>query len=570
MIEILTLYHSIEIMKNLLYCFVLLLLLLSNTNSAFAQATYSDSLITELDSVSDDSSRIELLIQISLSFTQTDPDTAAHFALKANKIAEGIDDLSLKVKVTNHLGGIYIRKGMYGQALTSFQESLATLNQLPDQKLLRARTLRGIGNIYFIQYKYDEAIEFYKEALEYFQEVNDSEGINLVYGGFANVYFETGEPEKAISYYKKQIDHYIATDNEMGLGSSYLNIGMLYDTIDSLTLAVDYSEKALAIAEKNNALVMMTYPLKVLHSVSNSLENFERGIEYGKKSLELAQQLGIIYEEKDAHSNLSYSYERLGNYKAAYEHYKSFKELNDSLLNEDANARLAEMRAQYETEQKEQEILVLGTENELQQARIVAITTSLGLVVAIAIVSFFWFSVRKRKEIQLLEKDKLLAETERKLANEELESSRLREKNLQSELTNFALHIVEKNDFLEEVKVEMAAIRNEVSNQDALTQINKLGSKIYQNLMLNRDREEFEIQVDQACDGFYKKLEKRYPELTSQERRLAALLRLNLSSKEISGILNISPKSVDQGRYRLRKKMALKKKKSLAMYLNQM
>ncbi|MFV1885359.1 MAG: tetratricopeptide repeat protein [Balneola sp.] len=557
-------------MKYLLYCFLLQMLVSNIADSAFAQSSYSDSLITELNLVSDDSSRIELLIKISLSFTQTDPDTATHFALEANKIAEGIEDLSLKVKVSNHLGGIYIRKGMYGQALTSFQASLTTLNQLPDQKLLRARTLRGIGNIYFIQYRYDEAIQFYEEALEYFQEVNDSAGINQVYGGFANVYFETRETEKAIYYYKKQIDYYIATNDEMGLGSSYLNIGMLYDTIDSLTLAISYSEKALAIAEKNNALVMMTYPLKVLHSVSNSLENFEKGIEYGQKSLDLAQQLGIIYEEKDAHSNLSYSYERLGNYKAAYEHYKSFKELNDSLLNEDANARLAEMRAQYETEQKEQEILVLETENQLQQARIVAITTSLGLVATLAIVWLFWFSVRKRKEIQLLEKDKLLAETERKLASEELESSRLREENLQSELTNFALHIVEKNDFLEEVKVEMAAIRNEVSNQDALTQINKLGSKIYQNLMLNRDREEFEIQVDHACDGFYKKLEKRYPELTSQERRLAALLRLNLSSKEISGILNISPKSVDQGRYRLRKKMALKKKKSLAMYLNQM
>lgn len=67
----------------------------------------------------------------------------------------------------------------------------------------------------------------------------------------------------------------------------------------------------------------------------------------------------------------------------------------------------------------------------------------------------------------------------------------------------------------------------------------------------------------------FKKLEQRYPELTPQERRLAALLRLNLSSKEISGIMNISPKSVDQGRYRLRKKLTLQKKKNLSLFLNQ-
>lgn len=48
----------------------------------------------------------------------------------------------------------------------------------------------------------------------------------------------------------------------MKIGSTSLNLGMLYDTMDSLSLAIDYSEKALEIAERNNALVMMTYPLK--------------------------------------------------------------------------------------------------------------------------------------------------------------------------------------------------------------------------------------------------------------------------------------------------------------------
>lgn len=465
------------------------------------------------------------------------------------------------------VGYIYAR--VPALALATFEEALNYIEQLPNNPALKAGTLRGIGNIYFIQYKYDEALSFFDEALENFRLAGDSSGVNLVYGGFANTYFETGKKELATKYYKKQLQFYIQGGNEMKIASTYLNLGMLYDTMDSLSLAIDYSEKALAIAEKNNALVMMTYPLKVLSSVSNAVENFEQGIQYGQQSLDIAEELGIIYEQKDAHMNLSYSYERLGNFERALSHYKSYNELNDSLLNEDANTRLAEMRAKYETEKKEREIVVLETENNLQSARIVAISSSLGLVITMILIGIIWFVARKRRQIALLEKDKLIAESEKKLAHEELENSRLREENLQSELTNFALQIVEKNDFLEEVKTEMAGIRNEIKNEEALNHINKLGSKIYQNLMLNKDREEFEIQIDQVCDGFYKNLERKYPELTPQERRLAALLRLNLSSKEISGIMNISPKSVDQGRYRLRKKLTLHKRKNLSQFLNQ-
>ena len=403
-------------MKFLLYTLVILFLSEMSANQLIGQTSHRDSLLTEFKNAENDSIKVDLLISISLSFTQTDPDSAAYYALQAKNISDETENIWLKITTTNHLGRVYIRTGSYAQALSTFEEALNYIEQLPNNPGLKAGTLRGIGNIYFIQYKYDEALSFYDDALENFRLAGDSSGVNLVYGGFANIYFETGQKELAITYYKKQIGYYTDNQDEMGLGSTYLNIGMLYDTMDSLSLAIDYSEKALAIAEKNNALVMMTYPLKVLSSVSNALENFEQGIIYGQQSLDIAEELGIIYEEKDAHMNLSYSYERLGNFEKALSHYKSYQELNDSLLNEDANTQLAEMRAKYETEKKEQEIHVLETENDLQAARIIAVSSSLGLVVAIALIGIIWFAARKRKEIALLEKDKLLAESEQKLA----------------------------------------------------------------------------------------------------------------------------------------------------------
>lgn len=554
---------------RILYIAFFFCLAFSFLSNVLAQSESTESLIQSLEFAKGDTSHINTLISISLRYTQTNLDSAEYYALKAKDLSLSNPSIIHKVRTFIHLGRVYIRKGSYSKGLEHFMVALQNLEQLPDEIKLKAATLRGIGNIYFIQYKYEEALSFYDEALEYFDMANDEYGQALVYGNYANVYYETDSLSLALDYYKKQLSVYYEIGSEMDLGSVYLNIGMLYETLDSLDQAIHFSKEALEIAERNSAMVMMTYSLKVLSTVFRRLENYSEAIEYAQQSLNIASQLDIIYEMKDAHLNLASSYEGIGEYKDAYFHYKSHKELNDTLLNEDANTRLAEMRAKYESEKKEQEILVLETENELQKTRIAAISSSLGLLIALFIIGIIWFATKKRKEVALLEKDKVITESEKKLAKEELENSKLREENLQKELTNYALHIVEKNDFLEGLKSEITEIRSSIKSEETLKHINSLGSKIYRNMMLNKDREEFELHVNQACNGFFKNLERKYPELTSQEKRLAALLRLSLSSKEISGIMNISPKSVDQGRYRLRKKLLLKKNRSLATFLNQ-
>lgn len=555
-------------MRQLLYGGIVFLALLTSVD-AKAQNPIADSLKNEVQLSDSDSLTIELFIELTLSVQQTFPDSAIHYALLAKDTAEKTGDLYLLTNSYRNLGAAYIRSGQYSQALVAISKASDYVSKLPNENLLRAEILRSLGNIYFIQYQHDEALSFYTDALALFLEAQDSSSIARVYDNFANVYYETQKLDTALLFYNKALSITESRGDEFSSAKTYLNMGMLYEQMDSLGQAISYSEDALRIAEKYNAQVMMTYPLKVLSTVSKRLENYEAAINYAQQSLELADALGIIYEQKDAHANLANAYERTGDFEKAYFHYKEQKELNDSLLNENANERLAEMRARYETEKKEQEISALEIENELKQTRIIAISSALGFVLLSMIVGVFWFASRKRKEMLLLEKDKIIAESKKKLAEEELDNSRLREDNLQKELTNYALHIVEKNDFLEEVKSEMVELRTEIKNSEAIKHINKLGSKIYQNLMLNKDREEFDIQVEQACEGFFKNLEHKFPKLTTQERRLAALLRLDLSSKEISGIMNISPKSVDQSRYRLRKKLTLPKERNLSTFLNQ-
>ncbi|MGB6268799.1 MAG: LuxR C-terminal-related transcriptional regulator, partial [Olleya sp.] len=77
----------------------------------------------------------------------------------------------------------------------------------------------------------------------------------------------------------------------------------------------------------------------------------------------------------------------------------------------------------------------------------------------------------------------------------------------------------------------------------------------------------FEEAFNNADKDFLKKVKSRHVLLTSNDLRLCAYLRLNLSSKEIAPLLNISPRSVEVKRYRLRKKMELEHDVNLTDYI---
>jgi len=97
--------------------------------------------------------------------------------------------------------------------------------------------------------------------------------------------------------------------------------------------------------------------------------------------------------------------------------------------------------------------------------------------------------------------------------------------------------------------------------------LNKLSLMITQDLSIDRDREKFQMHINDQNSSFIHRLGSSFPSMTDNEKRLASLLRLNLSSKEIASILNISPKSVEMNRYRLRKKLKVEPKINLTDFI---
>ena len=136
------------------------------------------------------------------------------------------------------------------------------------------------------------------------------------------------------------------------------------------------------------------------------------------------------------------------------------------------------------------------------------------------------------------------------------------------EQMSIALNIIQKNRFLEKLRAKIDKIIDK-SNTDQ-TELSKLKKLIVENLSVDKDRERFNIYINELNRDFYFRLLNRYPNLTDNEQRLCALVRLNLSSKDMASILNISTKSVEVNRHRLRKKMHLKREDNLTELISKL
>ena len=157
---------------------------------------------------------------------------------------------------------------------------------------------------------------------------------------------------------------------------------------------------------------------------------------------------------------------------------------------------------------------------------------------------FILSQLKSEREIMNLKNEKLQNEIESKTR----------------ELATSTMNIVKNNEFLNSLKNELANLKDTSSVKPIIKIIDK-------DMAKNSDWEMFQEAFNNADSDFLKKMKSVHPVLTPNDLRLCAYLRLNLSSKEIAPLLNISLRSVEIKRYRLRKKLDLDHKKSLVEYI---
>lgn len=189
--------------------------------------------------------------------------------------------------------------------------------------------------------------------------------------------------------------------------------------------------------------------------------------------------------------------------------------------------------------------------------------------------------VKRQKQQVAMEKDKELhameQEYEEEKARQEKQIMQLEKEKLEydlkhksQEMVNLMINFTRKNEMLAEIKSEIAKVSSMLKGEGAREgkqQLVLINSKIDANMQSDDVLKRIEEQFDLVHNNFMQRLHEKHPELSNNERMMCAYLKMNLSTKEIAPLLNLSVRGVETIRYRLRKKLGLEREDSLTEYL---
>ncbi len=139
-----------------------------------------------------------------------------------------------------------------------------------------------------------------------------------------------------------------------------------------------------------------------------------------------------------------------------------------------------------------------------------------------------------------------------------------------SELASSAMHLVKKGELLTKIKSELSHVMKNMDNPQAANELKKMIKTLSEDDQMDQEWENFTKHFDKVHSDFVVSLKEKHPSITGNEIKLCAYLRMNLSTKEIAQLMNISVRGVEISRYRLRKKLGIASEVSLFDYLIQL
>ncbi|MEM9917617.1 MAG: tetratricopeptide repeat protein [Bacteroidota bacterium] len=428
--------------------FAILLLLGLVPSSGLVQSVAAFRFTRGNSAHSADSLLAELLQQSHRLFNQK-PDSGRQLALQAIALASQRQDLknqgraflmlglserglgNIPAAKTAYLTGLRLFR-QYGdsvlvaEALISVGRILQAEGEYPDalQRQIQAQELLlqheaspnnmatsygSIGNLYRLSKDYEKAEEFFLKALDIRLKFPEAKGIGFSYNSLGLLYYDLEKYQLALSYFDKALLAFQQIGNRQFVEVTYRNMGNCHTAVRNFEQARSYYQQALLIATEMNS---KEKKLRLNYRLGGLFEKqalYERAVDYYSKSLRLAQEIGKIISVQEAYMRLSECYAKLGKYQEAFQAYRGYTSSKDILFNEKSDQKLAELKTQYETQQKEQAIDVLNEQRKY-------LLIGLGLFSLLTVLLLRTIQLRRRANRQLLQSKR---ETEKVLQDKE-------------------------------------------------------------------------------------------------------------------------------------------------------
>ncbi|MGI9546741.1 MAG: adenylate/guanylate cyclase domain-containing protein [Flavobacteriaceae bacterium] len=387
---------------SMLIFFILLPLL------AYNQSSKLDSLKLLLSTQSDDSVKVNTLLEASSLLLTAQPDSATIFAQDAIDLAEAInykkgvgygfknigiiyyhkgdfddaitywnrslkafEEIDFKLGISNiqsNIGAIYQTKGDDPRALEYFINSLRNAELVKDTVRIATANL-NVGTVYSNSpATYSQAQEAYIKALPVWQKYDYAEGLFITYLNLGQISLYKGLPESALEYLEESLKYadkssHLFVDNLRLMGEAYLEFNNYSTSEKYLRDAVYVALKIKANKELARTYIVLADNLYEQGNYNSARANYE-------KSLDLANYTEVYYDLADAYQGLAKVYAQYEDYENAFAYQSLLAQIKDTIKNKDYAKAVGLLGVQFDLETKEKEINLLNADNELKEVQI--------------------------------------------------------------------------------------------------------------------------------------------------------------------------------------------------------
>ena len=414
-----------------------------------------------------------------------------------------------EIDILSAMGNVALEQGDYPKALTYQYESLSIVDALNDP-LRRSVVLSNIGRIYLDVQDLDKADIFFKRSYLIAKEIEDISGLTSVAYNRGTIAQKRGDLTDARNLYEEALQLALSIDRKESEAYIEDSLGNIEMDQGAPRVALKHFTAAIEIASALNIRTIWCASLIGKGRALAALKKPAEAIQPLKESRRMSDESGLLPLQCECVSALATAYEAAGKLRESVQYFNKFITLNAEVHNEQKQRALVEISARVEIEKADRE-----------RARMERIAKDAG----------------DRAEL-------LRSETERQ----------------SKELTTLALQLVQKNEFLcnlkEEIEPEIKSPRKAKAISD----------RIDDHIKSDRDWETFEHQFDQVHRDFLKKLAAGYPSLTPTELKFAILIKLELSTKAIASLLCLSTRTVENHRQNIRRKLDLHAEDNLVSF----
>ena len=521
--------------------------------------------------LSKDSNQISVLNNIANAFIQIDPQKAMRYAKKAmqkeskknspekskslrilleaairdkdieqinktqKELLEYPQDVSPfeKANLLFCKGLLNYKSSSYSDASINFFDALKFF-ELSKHDIEYCQILKYIGITYYHQFAPKKALKYYRMSLENALENNFPNEIALGYNNVAAVYNEQKLYKKAIYNFNKSLEINKINKNTHLESINYLNLGIVERNLGNDKKSLTYFHKVLNTIGPNSSRIKAA-AYNFISKYFLNKNKLDTAIYFAKKTLNLKEK--PIAQSIRSTKLLKTIYLKLRDTSSAYNYEIQNRFLTDSFYEINNLMRTNFTELQYDLDKKERQLIYKSKQNKL-------VYTILGLVLLLLIILARFIYNKLKFRLTETEKDKQIIKNTLSLKNKEL--------------TAKALYLIQKNESMMQISNELNNLAKQMESQIQQKKIQKIASKL--NKSTNEEVwKEFELYFQSVHSNFYSNLQTQFPNLTTNEKKLAAFLCMNMSSKEISAITGQRIATLEVARSRLRKKLGISK-----------